>query len=155
MDSGNISENGNPSQETAKPYNKDSYGQTTGKPAFRKRFKRYARLFLLSVVIIIGLLIYWFFFNKYGTGERTGVLIKITHKGNIFKTDEGEMWLSCRQMTNPEKFYFSVTNDSVVAALKALQDECVQLTYQQYRAPLPWRGDSKYIVTGVIPIPKN
>jgi hypothetical protein len=50
---------------------------------------------------------------------------------------------------NPEKFYFSVTNDSIANVLKNLQDECVQVTYVQYRAILPWRGDSKYIVKGV------
>jgi hypothetical protein len=119
------------------------------------RFKRFSRTFM--IVLALGLIfsIYWFFFNKYANGERTGVLIKITHKGNIFKTDEGEMWLSCRQMTNPEKFYFSVTTDSIATALKNLQDECVQLTYTQFRAILPWRGDTKYIVTGVTPIKKN
>ena len=116
------------------------------------RFKRYARLFMVSILLILAFCIYWFFFNKYGDGERTGILVKITHKGNVFKTDEGEMWLSCRQMTNPEKFYFSVTSDSVAKSLKSLQDECVQLTYVQYRATLPWRGDSRYIVTGVVPI---
>ena len=117
--------------------------------------KRFAKS--LMVLVILGLIfcVYWFFFNKYANGERTGVLIKITHKGNIFKTDEGEMWLSCRQMTNPEKFYFSVTNDSIATELKNLQDECVQLTYTQYRATLPWRGDAKYIVTGVFPIQKD
>ena len=118
----------------------------------RSKYKRFARI--LMVIIVAGLIlsIYWFFFNKYGNGERTGILVKITHKGNIFKTDEGEMWLSCRQMTNPEKFYFSVTNDSIVKVLHDLQDECVQLSYTQYRGILHWRGDSKYIVTGVVPI---
>ena len=121
----------------------------------RKRvpgYKRFARLLLVITLLVISFCIYWFFFNRYGNGERTGILIKITHKGNIFKTDEGEMWLSCRQMTNPERFYFSVTSDSVAQALKNLQDECVQLSYTQYRATLPWRGDSRYIVTGVVPI---
>jgi hypothetical protein len=127
------------------------------KPA-RKRelgFRRFAGRFAIALILVLGFSIYWFFFNKYGKGERTGVLIKITHKGNIFKTDEGEMWLSCRQVTNPEKFYFSVTNDSLALVLKDLQDECVQLTYSQYRGSLPWRGDTKYIVTGVVPIRKN
>ena len=112
---------------------------------------------VIGLTTIIGLIfsVYWFFFNKYGNGERTGVLIKITHKGNIFKTDEGEMWLSCRQMTNPEKFYFSVISDSIATVLKNLQDECVQLTYTQYRASLPWRGDARYIITEVVPIRKN
>ena len=117
------------------------------------RFKRFARTTVIVALLVIIFCIYWFFFNAYGKGERTGVLIKISHKGNVFKTDEGEMWLSCRQMTNPEKFYFSVVNDSLAIVLKNLQDECVQLSYTQYRASLPWRGDTKYIVTGVIPIP--
>lgn len=65
------------------------------------------------------------------------------------------MWLSCRNTLSAEKFYFSVTNDSVATLLKNLQDECVQLRYKQYRAVLPWRGDSKYIVTGVVRIPAH
>ena len=118
-------------------------------------FKRFTRNFFILLILGLIFCIYWFFYNSYSKGERAGVLIKITHKGNVFKTDEGEMWLSCRQMTNPEKFYFSVTNDSITTVLKNLQDECVQLTYTQYRAALPWRGDTKYVVTGVIPMKKN
>ncbi len=107
------------------------------------------RIFWVALFLLLAFLIYWFFINPYSNGERKGRLIKITHKGNIFKTNEGELWLSCRQMISPEKFFFSVTNDSIANVLKNLQDECVQLTYVQYRAKLPWRGDSKYIVTGV------
>jgi hypothetical protein len=126
-------------------------GSPASPPRYR-RYKRFARMTLLIVLAVLIFCVYWFFYNRYSNGERTGILIKITRKGNIFKTNEGEMWLSCRQMTNPEKFYFSVTNDSVYTVLKSLQDECVQLTYEQYRAKLPWRGDSKYIVVGVTPI---
>jgi hypothetical protein len=136
--------------------NKPAYHDTSP-GSFRKRlpwYKRFARISLVSILLVLAFCIYWFFFNKYGDGERTGVLVKITHKGNIFKTDEGEMWLSCRQVTNPEKFYFSVANDSVMQVLKSLQDECVQLTYNQYRATLPWRGKTNYIVVGVVPINK-
>lgn len=118
-------------------------------------FKKFTRRFF--IVLALGLIfsVYWFFYNSFSNGERTGILIKITHKGNLFKTDEGEMWLSCRQMSNPEKFYFSVTSDSIYSLLKNLQDECVQLTYTQYRGAIPWRGDTKYIVTGVAPIKRN
>ncbi len=132
--------------------------QSLDNKAGKKRvtgLRRFARTFTIVLVLALGFSIYWFFFNRYGSGERTGVLIKITHKGNIFKTDEGEMWLSCRQVTNPEKFFFSVGSDSLALVLKNLQDECVQLTYSQYRGSLPWRGDTKYIVTGVVPINKR
>jgi hypothetical protein len=118
------------------------------------KLRRFIGRFAVSLVLVLSFSIYWFFFNRYGEGERTGILIKITRKGNVFKTDEGEMWLSCRQVTNPEKFYFSVKSDSLAKVLKELQDECVQLSYDQYRASLPWRGDTKYIITGVTPINK-
>ncbi len=122
------------------------------KKTWRDKARKNFRMFLLFILLIGAFVIYWFFFNIYSDGERKGTLIKITHKGNVFKTDEGEMWLSCRNTINAEKFFFSVTNDSIANALKSLQDECIQLTYKQYRATLPWRGDSKYIVTGVMRI---
>ena len=118
--------------------------KTSGK-SFRKGF----RAFILIIIAILALAIYWFYFNVKSNGDRKGVLIKFSHKGNIFKTDEGEMWLGCRQTVNAEKYFFSVTNDSVATVLKDLQDECLQLEYKEYRATLPWRGDSKYIVYGV------
>ena len=124
-------------------------------PARRSRLSKRFSNFLLLLFFLLCFLVYWFFFNVYSDGESKGTLIKITHKGNVFKTDEGEMWLSCRNTLNAEKFYFSVTNDSVAILLKNLQDECVQLKYKQYRASLPWRGDSKYIVTGVVLIPAH
>ena len=126
--------------------------EVSEKKSFGRRAGRFFRNLLIIAILAGALLIYWFYYNKYADGERKGTLIKITHRGNIFKTDEGEMWLSCRQTVNPEKFYFSVTNDSLASVLKTLQDECVQVTYVQYRGAVPWRGDNKYIVTGVIPI---
>lgn len=127
-----------------------------GAPAKRvSGFKRFTRNFFILLFLVGAFCIYWFFFNSYSKGERTGIIIKVTNKGNIFKTNEGEMWLSCRNMTNPEKFYFTVPNDSIALVLKALQDDCVQVSYTQYRAALPWRGDTKYIVTGVVPVKKE
>lgn len=127
-------------------------GVSMSSDRFAKKTGRFFRITILIILAIGALAIYWFYFNRYGNGERKGTLIKITHKGNIFKTDEGEMWLSCKQTMNPERFYFSVTDDSVANLLKNLQDECVQVTYEQYRAKLPWRGDSRYIVTAVTAI---
>jgi len=115
----------------------------------RKSFRKGFRTFILVVVAILALAIYWFYFNIKSNGDRKGVLIKFSHKGNVFKTDEGEMWLGCRQTVNAEKYFFSVTNDSLASVLRNLQDECLQLEYREYRATLPWRGDSKYIVYGV------
>jgi hypothetical protein len=103
---------------------------------------------IIVIVLILAGLIYWFYFNVYSDGERKGVLIKLTKKGNIFKTMEGEMWLSCRQIVNAEKFNFSVVDEKLADSLTDLQDECVQVSYEQHRKALPWRGDTRYIITG-------
>ena len=118
--------------------------EVSEKKRFGKKLGRFFRNLLIVLILVGALAFYWVFYNKYADGERKGTLIKVTHRGNVFKTDEGEMWLSCRQTMNPEKFYFSVTNDSIASLL--------QVNYVQYRGAVPWRGDNKYIVTGVTPI---
>jgi len=140
-------------EETAQ-YNitKPATEQQGKKQTWRDNMRKNFRSFLVIVFLILAFCIYWFFFNVYSKGERTGILIKISNKGNVFKTNEGELWLSCRQMVNPEKFYFSISSDSLANELKNLQDQCVQLSYSQYRAVLFWRGDTKYNVTGVTKI---
>jgi hypothetical protein len=103
---------------------------------------------ILVVVITIGLIIYWMYYNVYSEGERKGMLVKITKKGNAFKTYEGEMWLSCRQLVNTEKFQFSIDDKALADTLSNLQDQCIQVEYKQFRRTLAWRGDSQYVVTG-------
>ena len=119
------------------------------------KVRKYFRTFVLFAFVVIALLIYWNYFNIKSNGDRKGVLIKFSHKGNIFKTDEGEMWLGCRQTVNAEKYFFSVTNDSLASILRNLQDECLQIEYKEYRGTLPWRGESKYVVFGVKKIEPN
>jgi uncharacterized membrane protein YqiK len=104
--------------------------------------------FIIVILLILVAIIYWFYYNVYSEGERKGTLIKITKKGNVFKTVEGEMWLSCRQVVNTEKFYFSIISSSIADSLMNLQDECLQVTYKQYRKTLPWRGETQYIIVG-------
>ena len=119
------------------------------------KVRKYFRTFVLFAFVVIALLIYWNYFNVKSNGDRKGVLIKFSHKGNIFKTDEGEMWLGCRQTVNADKYFFSVTNDSLASILRNLQDECLQIEYKEYRGTLPWRGESKYVVFGVKKIEPN
>ena len=119
------------------------------------KLRKYFRTIVIFAFAVIAILIYWNYFNVKSNGDRKGVLIKFSHKGNIFKTDEGEMWLGCRQTVNAEKYFFSVTNDSLASILRNLQDECLQIEYKEYRGTLPWRGESKYVVFGVKKIEPN
>lgn len=110
--------------------------------------KKFIGYTLLILVLFFSIWIYWDFFKVYSDGVRKGTLVKITRKGNVFKTYEGEMWLSCRQVVNVEKFLFSISDQALADSLTNLQDQCVEVEYKQYSRTLPWRGDSQYIVYG-------
>jgi hypothetical protein len=118
-------------------------------------FKKFVRWFTLILVVVLLLFVYWKYYYNYGdNGTRTGLLQKFSHKGNIFKTYEGELILSSVSSTSSvalasEKFLFSVVNDSVAKVLQNYDGKRVKLNYVEKNGTLPWRGDSRYIVVGV------
>src|SRR5450830_252467 len=89
----------------------------------------------------------------YSSGERAGYLQKISRRGWICKTWEGELQLSAIPGSVPEKFIFSVRSDSVAALLNMHNGERVVLDYQQHKGvPGSCFGDTEYFVTGVRPV---
>ena len=126
-------------------------------PVVRRRrsgARRAVNTVLLIVVLGLGIFFYWKYFMTYSSGKRYGLLQKFSHKGNIFKTYEGEMILSSvRSNTNmpiaSEKFFFSVTQKKVADQLMDLQGRYVTVHYKQKNGALMWRGDSEYIVDSV------
>jgi hypothetical protein len=54
---------------------------------------------------------------SYAEGERAGYLQKLSRKGWICKTWEGEMAMVTMPGAIPEKFYFSTRSDAVAAQL--------------------------------------
>jgi hypothetical protein len=113
-------------------------------------------LFLITVVIIIiaGVFIYWKYFYTYSDGYRAGLLQKFSHKGNIFKTYEGEMILSSVSSNMnvaiaSEKFYFSVSDKNLALQLDTIQGQKVIVHYHQKNGVLFWRGESEYLVDSV------
>jgi hypothetical protein len=116
-----------------------------------KKFIRWMEFLLLLVLIAF---VYWKYFYTYSDGNRSGLLQKLSHKGNVFKTYEGELVQRSIVSTNnvgiaSEKFYFSVVSDSVAKVMLNLEGKNVKLHYLQKNGTLPWRGDSEYIVDGV------
>jgi hypothetical protein len=89
----------------------------------------------------------------YSSGERAGYLQKISRRGWICKTWEGELQLSAIPGSVPEKFIFTVRSDSVAAALNKHNGERVVLDYKQHKGvPGSCFGDTEYFVTGVRPV---
>jgi hypothetical protein len=84
----------------------------------------------------------------YSEGYRAGKLVKISHKGVIFKTWEGEI---SQGVSNAQVFEFSVEDKekSVIKLLQKYQGEFVKLTYKERYRTFPWLGDTKYFITKV------
>ncbi len=115
---------------------------------------RYIFMSLFIFIIIGSGIFYWKYYYTYSDGYRSGMLQKLSHKGNLMKTYEGELVLSSVASTNnvalaSEKFLFSVAIDSVAKRMMDYEGKKVKLHYEQKNGKLPWRGDSEYIVDEV------
>lgn len=114
---------------------------------------------ILSLITLVFLIVfcswfYWKYYYTYSDGNRTGLLQKFSHRGNAFKTYEGELVLSSvvSNSNTPiasEKFFFTVTDDAVAKQLMNYEGQKVTLHYQEKNGILFWRGDSQYIVDSV------
>jgi hypothetical protein len=125
-------------------------------PVARRKSKagKYLTIFFLFIVLGLGIYFYWSYYYTYSSGNRFGLLQKFSHKGNIFKTYEGEMILSSVRGTNnvplaSEKFFFSVKEKHVADQLMNLQGRYITVHYKEKKGSLPWRGESTYIVDSV------
>ncbi|MFT4645780.1 MAG: hypothetical protein ACI8ZX_002199 [Planctomycetota bacterium] len=104
-------------------------------------------------ILVIGVLLYaiyyaFIYFVPFSEGYRAGELIKISNKGVIFKTWEGEI---SQGVSEAQIFEFSVQDneETAIALLKDMQGQQVKLTYIERYATFPWLGDTKYYVTKV------
>jgi hypothetical protein len=119
----------------------------------------------LVIIIIIGLLVVsFFYFGVYSKGERVGSLMKLSEKGVVFKTLEGQLNIEAfgavrSQNFVSQTFEFSVENkqQEVIASLKQAMSEGrrVNIKYIERYWDVPWRGDTKYFVREVDILPAN
>ncbi|HEV8448881.1 MAG TPA: hypothetical protein VGQ44_18750 [Gemmatimonadaceae bacterium] len=119
-------------------------------PAFIRNHKLVTTLVLVIAVPLVALTIYTFaaLHYVYASGERAGFLQKISKKGWICKTWEGEIQLAAIPGSMPEKFEFTVRSDSIAEVLNKLNGERVVVTYEQHKGlPTSCFGDTEYFVT--------
>lgn len=127
----------------------------TSKWSVIKRKVRKVVYILITFIVVLGsIFMYWKYFYTYSEGYRAGLLQKFSHKGNFFKTYEGELILnnvtsSANVVFASEKFYFSVTSRKLAKQLDTIQGKMVILHYLQKNGSLSWHGDSEYIVDSV------
>jgi hypothetical protein len=121
-------------------------------PAKKKRNKLLIVLLTLLIVpaVIVALWIWVTLGYTYAMGERAGYVQKISKKGWICKTWEGELAMANLPGTMPQIFTFSVRHDSIAHVLEQNAGKQVSLTYEQHRGiPTSCFGETEYFVTRV------
>lgn len=91
---------------------------------------------------------------SYSKGDRAGFVQKFSQKGWICKTWEGDLAMATVPGVAPERFQFSVRNDSIAAEISKVMGSRVSLTYEEHRGvPGTCFGETDYFVTSVKAIP--
>ena len=120
--------------------------------------RRVVKVILVTVVILAVAFLCLSYWGVYDEGVRAGTVLRISKKGMIFKTYEGQLnvqTFGAIKGANPimEAFDFSVSaaDEDVVKTLQqvSLSGERVNLHYVARYAAFPWRGDTKYFITKV------
>jgi hypothetical protein len=110
-------------------------------------------LMLMGLIVLFALYIFAALNWSYSTGERAGFLQKVSNKGWICKTWEGELSLVAMPGAAPEKFLFTVRDEAVAQKISAAAGKRVTLNYEQHKGlPTTCFGDTDYFVTGVTEI---
>jgi len=104
--------------------------------------------FVIIAAVALFALYTWVVLHwSYSEGERAGYLQKLSRKGWLCKTWEGEILLSSMPGAIPERFAFTVRDENVVRQLQAAMGQRVQLTYQQHiGVPTSCFGETEYFV---------
>lgn len=119
-----------------------------------RNFFRWFGAILLLLVIGIGLFV---IYVPYSEGVRAGTVLKVSKRGVIFKTYEGQLDLetfgAAQDKNNlfSQAFFFSVKEAAVVKDLEevSLSGERVNLRYKENFLTIPFLGETKYFVVGI------
>ena len=93
-------------------------------------------------------------YPEYSTGQRTGKLMQLSHKGVIWKRDKGEMLLnefsinSGNNATSQQLFVFNTYDPEVIAQLETMIGQKIIVEYNQWCISPIW-NDSSYEVVSV------
>lgn len=124
---------------------------TTEKP--KSKLKKFAYVTLL-ILVLVGVGYYFVCGMTYSDGTRSGVLTKVSRKGYIFKTYEGEINIGGINQGEGTIipltiFKFSTTKKQIYDSLEVYQGRKVVLKYRQVIKNLVWQGETDYFVEHV------
>ncbi|MBL0728747.1 hypothetical protein [Piscinibacter sp. HJYY11] len=101
---------------------------------------------VLLVVAYFAVVLNW----SYSDGERAGWVQKLSRKGWLCKTWEGELSLVSMPGAAPEKFLFTVREEAVAEEINKVMGKRVALHYEEkVGLPTSCFGETRSFVTGV------
>jgi hypothetical protein len=87
---------------------------------------------------------------SYSTGERVGYIQKISKKGWVCKTWEGELAMLNQPGVPAQIFNFTVRDETIAQNILKIAGQRVALTYEQHRGiPTSCFGETEYFITNV------
>lgn len=109
---------------------------------------------MLGLLVVAGLLLaayVWAMTSwSYSDGERAGWVQKLSKKGWLCKTWEGEMAMVSMPGAMPEKFLFTIRSDAIAAQINSNIGKRVALHYEEHIGlPTSCFGETRHFVTGV------
>lgn len=109
----------------------------------------------LALLLIVGVVVWtWGALHfSYSAGERVGYIQKISKKGWVCKTWEGELAMLNQPGVPPQIFNFSVRDETVAQNILKYAGQRVNLRYEQHRGvPTGCFGETEYFITNVNPL---
>jgi hypothetical protein len=111
---------------------------------------RYLLIFLATLVLLaiawVWITLHW----SYSEGDRAGYVQKLSKKGWLCKTWEGEIAMVTMPGAIPEKFTFTVRDNAIADKINALAGKRVVLYYQQHKfIPSSCFGETEYFIENV------
>jgi hypothetical protein len=107
---------------------------------------------VILFIVIGGFVLYtWAALTwNFSTGERAGYVQKLSKRGWLCKTWEGEIAMVSMPGTVSEKFTFSVRSDAVAEQINRAAGKRVVLIYEQHKGvPTSCFGETEYFITDV------
>ena len=133
-------------------------GATPVRAAPRRRRRRWPLVAFGTLVVLPALLFAaWTAITlsyTYSRGERAGYIQKLSKKGWICKTWEGELAMVNLPGAAQERFPFTVRSDSIAELMTKMMGARVAITYEEHRGvPGSCFGDTDYYVTNAKQVP--
>lgn len=103
----------------------------------------------VSVIVLCTVLYFTaVYYLTYSEGYRSGQLVKVSYKGLLFKTWEGQL---SQGVSDGQVFLFSIEDNEerVIKLLQDFQGHTVRLKFKERYTTFFWWGDTKYFVVDV------